>query len=367
MASEQQIQQMLDLMQQQMDTVRNLQDENNRLRENPSPQGNANVSAKYATKKTDRPVVNTGIDDREWALFVDTWVRYKRMCNLDAVDTEVIRLELRASCSNEVNRLLFEYVGSVVLDDSTEEQLLQHIKTVAVKTVHKEVHRRAFHTMLQDQGESVTKFASRLKAKAFLCEYEIPCSCCDPPKMQSYADEEVSQRLVAGLANQEHQRRLLSEVSTLTTLEKKISRLQILEMTDQSTSTLNTPPQASDAALGRSRYKQQKTNSDSSVKCRFCGKTAHPGGKFLERTSCPARNKVCFKCKARGHLSSVCEKNANVDNADASATDATDSNTPSTNESAAQSITSGSDVSFSFGAREKNQDFQKALKYHEAT
>ena len=70
--------------------------------------------------------------------------------------------------------------------------------------------------------------------------------------MQSYADEEVSQRLVAGLANQEHQRRLLSEVSTLTTLEKKISRLQILEMTDQSTSTLNTPPQASDAALGRS-------------------------------------------------------------------------------------------------------------------
>ena len=65
------------------------------------------------------------------------------MCNLDAVDTEVIRLELRASCSNEVNRLLFEYVGSVVLDNSTEEQLLQHIKTVAAKTAHKEVHRRA--------------------------------------------------------------------------------------------------------------------------------------------------------------------------------------------------------------------------------
>ena len=84
------------------------------------------------------------------------------MCNLDAVETEVIRLELRASCSNEVNRLLFEYVGSVVVDDSTEEQLLQHIKTVAVKTVHKEVHRRAFHTMLQDQGESVTKFAKVL-------------------------------------------------------------------------------------------------------------------------------------------------------------------------------------------------------------
>ena len=56
-----------------------------------------------------------------------------------------------------------------------------------------------------------------------------------------------------------------------------------------------------------------------------------------------------------------------MDNADASATDANDSNTPSTNESVAQWIFSGSNVSFPFGAREKNQDFQKALKYHEAT
>ena len=86
-----------------------------------------------------------------------------------------------------------------------------------------------------------------------------------------------------------------------------------------------------------------------------------------ERSSCPARYKFCLKCKARAHLSSVCEKNSNVDNPDAFATDATDTNTSPTNDSVAQSITLGSDVSFSFGAPEKNQDFQKALKYHEAT
>ena len=79
-----------------------------------------------------------------------------------------------------------------MLDTSTEEQLWQCIKTVAVRTVHKEVHRRAFHAMLQDQGESVTKFAPRLKAKAFLFEYEISGSCSESPEMHTYVDEEVS-------------------------------------------------------------------------------------------------------------------------------------------------------------------------------
>ena len=49
--------------------------------------GTAIVSAKYATKKPDKPVVKAGVDDRKWALFVDTWICYKQMCKLDAVDT----------------------------------------------------------------------------------------------------------------------------------------------------------------------------------------------------------------------------------------------------------------------------------------
>ena len=54
-----------------------------------------------------------------------------------------ICLELRETCSDAVNKLLYEFKGAPELnsDDLTEDRLLEHIKSVAVKTIHKEVHR----------------------------------------------------------------------------------------------------------------------------------------------------------------------------------------------------------------------------------
>ena len=63
--------------------------------------------------------------------------------------TEEIRLELRAACSNEVNKLLFEFIGAATLDVCTEENLLGHIRAVAVKGTHKEVHRLSFSKLIQ--------------------------------------------------------------------------------------------------------------------------------------------------------------------------------------------------------------------------
>ena len=75
---------------------------------------------------------------------------------IKVVEADAIRLELRDACSEDVNKLLFEYVGTVELETCSEEQLLEHIKSVAVKSVHKEVHRMAFNTMSQDTGEAIT-------------------------------------------------------------------------------------------------------------------------------------------------------------------------------------------------------------------
>ena len=67
-----------------------------------------------------------------------------------------LRMELRASCSSDVNKLLFEYVGPAQLDSATEVELLAHIKSVAVKGLHKEVHRMNFGKMRQADGENIT-------------------------------------------------------------------------------------------------------------------------------------------------------------------------------------------------------------------
>ena len=383
MASAEQMQQMLDLLQQQMKTVTDLQSENARLRDASSNTndvqddagaGDGNMGASggsvsvvrgYKSKKPDRPMVNANIDDREWALFMDRWGRYKDMCYLNGTDIDTkrhIRLELRECCSSDVNKCLFEYVGPAKLDDPglDETRLLSYIKSVAVKVVHKEVHRMTFHSLTQDQGEPITQWVARIKAQAFLCDFEIPCTCCTPPEKISYAEEEVAQRLVAGLCNREHKRRILSEAASLTTLAGKIDRLQMLESTEQSAQSLHipqlqTPSEA--AAANKSQYRSNKAaanvplvTGEPKQKCRWCGLESHPGGKPLEKKSCPAQKRKCFKCSKMGHFSRTCE-NAEAATADAERLDEDQPLVPT-----------DASMSFSFGTevRDETQDFRIA-------
>ena len=371
MATEQQVQSMLDLMQQQMTAFKALQDENARLRDEAAEvasqeRNNAPASAPttpsnenhYKAKKPDRPKINGGLDDREWALFLDSWERYKVMVNV--TDVASIRMELRAACSEDVNKLLFEYVGAPVLNASTENNLLQHIKDVAVKSVHKEVHQVAFNNMSQNIGEPVTNYVARLKAKAFLCGFEVTCTDHDQPTTISYAEQMVAQRLIAGLCNQEHQRKVLAEAPSLVTLSDKVNRLHMLETTEESVSMLHKspPPPSSEAAIGRSVYKQGKSGPNVVTKCRWCGRTAHPQGKSMDRANCPAKNKECNNCHKTGHFGDVCEK---------ARTDSADTNQPqpvvTDSDSSLTSIPSAASVSFSFGA----QDFRLGRKPNDHT
>ena len=76
MATAEQVQQMIDLMKAQMEQVTKLQTENEQLR---NVVMNANEGSvvggtpqTYKSKTPDRPMINAGLDDREWALFEDT-------------------------------------------------------------------------------------------------------------------------------------------------------------------------------------------------------------------------------------------------------------------------------------------------------
>ena len=113
------------------------------------------------TKKTQRPSIGLNTTDGEWALFLDTWARYKETCGLE--DPAEIRNELREACTPETNKLLFELVGPERLNSASEEYLMHQIRLVAVRGLHKEVHRQTFHSMKQNEGESVTHFLSRLR------------------------------------------------------------------------------------------------------------------------------------------------------------------------------------------------------------
>ena len=88
----------------------------------------------------------------------------------DLTNLAEIRNVLRTACSPNINRLLFQLLGSETLIIATEEQLLHQIRLVAVKGLHKEVHRHTFHNIRQQEGEGIAHFLAKLQSQVRLCE-----------------------------------------------------------------------------------------------------------------------------------------------------------------------------------------------------
>ena len=202
--------------------------------------------------KPTRPKIEGGMDEIDWNILLDDWGRYKRRSEL--IDEEQICLELRDSCSNDVNKLLYQFIGGDDLNESglTEIKLLEYIRNVAVKVDHKEVHRLNFSRLKQTDGELASQYVGRLKVKGSLCDFSVNCSC---GRGVSYAADMVSQQLVSGLANPEHQAKVIAQAKTLTTLEKKVETVMSLEAADEAADKIRQPSKV--APMRSSLYKKK--------------------------------------------------------------------------------------------------------------
>lgn len=267
---------------------------------------------KSLTRRPDRHNIESDSSDGDRAIFIDSWNRYKEMCGL--TEPTALRNELRTACAPEVNRLLFDMVGAEVLNSVTEEQLLRHIKLVAVRSLHKEVYRQEFHSVRQKEGESITDFVARLRSVAKFCDFSVTCpngiGC---GRKVSYSNDMIAGQMVAGLASLEHQSKVLSEAATLTTLEEKFNRLVSLETTDKSTPHLHSnvyPTTTSTQRSGRRqrpRENQTVSTPRDTEPCKWCGKSSHLDGSN-ERRGCQAAKMTCHNCGSTGHLKGVCRK-----------------------------------------------------------
>lgn len=251
--------------------------------------------------KLERPTIEADCTDNRWIIFRDAWSRYKEMASLTSA-TE-IRNELRSTCSPKINEMLFNFVGPDTLNTCSEEDLMDFIKSVAVKTIHPEVYRQQFFTLRQTDCESITNFISRLKAQAMLCAFTTKGSCNQNTCMASFAEDMVKSQLIAGLRNASHQSKILSEMEVLKTLEQVTTRLLALESTERATTHFR-PPSEIAPISDRDAYRRENKRPDpsKSKKCSGCGQALHPKG----RSSCPAWGKNCRKCGKPNHFVSVC-------------------------------------------------------------
>ena len=65
---------------------------------------------------------------------------------------EEVRDELMECCTKQLNTRMVQMHGLGGLGSCNEDQLLEFIKAIAVRGMHKEVHRAAFQSMHQQQG-----------------------------------------------------------------------------------------------------------------------------------------------------------------------------------------------------------------------
>ena len=98
------------------------------------------------------------------------------MCEIDNADVATIQLELHFAWSAKVKKLLIECLGTPTLNIYMKEQLLAHIKSVALNTVHTKGHTLPFNAMKQEKGETIANFVGQLKSKAILCSFEVECT-----------------------------------------------------------------------------------------------------------------------------------------------------------------------------------------------
>ena len=169
----------------------------------------------------------------EWGIFTGGWERYKRMTAL--TDSIKVKEDLRECCGKQLNKRVIQLHSQDALGKCNEGNLLEFIKAVTLRGVHKEVHRTSFQTLQQQSGELKSLYVARLKATADLCQFTMAVPKCEvyaypwahhkDKRQLNYRDEMVGTHLVAGACNKEYREKVLAESANLKSLVEKLEWL----------------------------------------------------------------------------------------------------------------------------------------------
>ena len=155
------------------------------------------------------------------------------------------------------------------------------------------VNRVKLNTLKQDKGEPIRRFAGRIRSLATVSEYTLQCSTCKNDV--SYTDEVIKDQVIAGIADLEIQKDVLSHENVKEfTLEKL---LLFIEGKEAGHASLN-------LMSGQSAPEVSKVDARDK-KCRYCGDNHTPG-----KNNCKAAGNKCEKCDKMGHFAKVCRSKA---------------------------------------------------------
>ena len=162
------------------------------------------VSAK--AEKAKRPELASEVSEEDWSYFTSRWEYYKKACGLTAEDTVTQLLE----CCNEGLRRDHHRTFSGANEVNDENAVLAQLKQIAVSKRNITVNRVKLGTLNQDRGETVRKFAGRVKSLASVSGYTVKCSKTGCNTDIVYQEPVIIDQVIRGLSDSEIQKDVLA-------------------------------------------------------------------------------------------------------------------------------------------------------------
>ena len=228
-------------------------------------------------EKFPRPEISLDKSAEDWSEFIQHWEQYKEEYGLQG--PQLIR-QLYACCSEEMKTSLSRITAGQQFKKD-EKQLLELMMQLAVRFQNPMVHVQEFLHQVQNQGEGVRHFLTRLRGVAARCNFSEKCPDCN--KDISYSDSIIRFKLIAGLNDAEIKEDILSLEEK--TLDETVKAIEAKEGGKIARQTLGAPSASKlphNVALGSHPQRMfsfgefdpsvAAYNMSVSTKCSNCGK-----------------------------------------------------------------------------------------------
>ena len=193
----------------------------------------------HHSPKLDRPRVDIGVAAEDWKLFESRWKLYVKSTSIPLSDRAT---QLFHCLSDQLGDAVLRICRNVV--DSTEDELLKVIKSLAVIPVSTIVMRAELIAMRQNRDEPYRSFFARVRGKADSCSYNTNHKCdCGKVNVVDFTEIITRDVVIAGINDEDIRRRIMG----ISDISKKsandiVAVVESEEMARDSISSSHHPP-----------------------------------------------------------------------------------------------------------------------------
>ena len=270
----------------------------------------------------------TGDISGNWDFFRSSWNDYEHATELDKKEMSIRVASFRSILGRDAQRILQHIPFATAAEREDLPSVINALESHFMPRRNEVFERYIFNTAVQEPGETIDDYVTRLRRLAVSCKFSATSDCL------SYEDSMIRDRLILGTSDVAARARAFREPNI--DLEKTLLMFRSSELADkqlrvisQQNSDIDSVHFAKLKEVKREQPGQTSHEHTSGKKknvlktkncCKYCGKQ-HAAGK------CPAYGKQCKNCFKQNHFASVCKSARCVNQLADDSSDDSDQNT----------------------------------------